>query len=87
MSRKLPQFQEIRKLQNLLHENKQVISCIENPVILNFEPFQNAAKEGESGGRSYVHLNWVYVIVLSVEKISCKYLSSVYSVGRCFAIQ
>ena len=45
--RKKPQFQKIRKLQNLFHFNEQGISCIESLAVLNLRASPKCCKRME----------------------------------------
>ena len=41
---KIPQFQKIKKLQNLIHGNEQDIICIEILVVSDFDPSSKCCK-------------------------------------------
>ena len=69
---KKPQFQKIRKLQNLIHFDEKGISCIEIFLSQTSILLQNAAKGWNSLGhwRSILWpLNWAYITVMSMGKI------------------
>ena len=69
---KKSQFQKIRKLQNLIHFNKQGISCLEILLDSNFNASSKCCKRMEQSLPLaigiYRPLNWVHITVMSMGK-------------------